>query len=239
VPFVNRSILRDRLSVLRSDNTMKRILVVNGPRFSGKSYSRELIDHLCGAAGKLLHCLVALQPGQETSTGAAEIARDLVAQIGRPPGGLPPATTNEDRWARDVATWVLSEAVSTTFDWWIVLDGFDHPDVRQDARKFIVHLADQINRGVFARRCRLILLSFDRTSLSVTPGKILAEEIDGNLDAEVAACVREILDRTQSTADAAQVSESILAGLPAGEQRLPALNRKLSDLLEVAGISHG
>lgn len=235
VPFVNRSILRDRLRVLSSVNSMKKILVVTGPHASGKSFTRELITHLCGSVGKLVHCAFPLQPGQEAITGASEIARDLVQQMGRPTMGLPAVNSNEDAWVREVAGWVLSEALSTPFDWWLVLDGFNHPDLRPDAKKLIIHLADRVNMGLYARRCRLILLGFDRTSLTVAPGKILVEEVDPVTnpvtDAEVLACVKAILERTGKNADAAQLTMAILQDLPAGEERLPILNQKLVDLL--------
>src|SRR5436853_2702726 len=125
MPFLNRTDLRKRLRLLENPKSLKPILVVTGPRQSGKTYSEMLISHFCGGRDALLHCQVPLRAGMEEITGAKEIASDLVAQVGRPVSSIPPANTNEDRWTRDLATWVLSEAMATPENWWFVLDGFN------------------------------------------------------------------------------------------------------------------
>lgn len=232
MPFVNRSILRKRLRVLRNPLGTKRILVVNGPRCSGKSYTREMIDHL--SDGSLRHCHVKLQSEQVASTGAREVARDLVSLMGQPLDRYPTDNTNEDRWTQELANWVLLEAVNTPRNWWLVLDGFNHPDLRADTRKLIRHLADQVNNGIFVERCRLVLLDFDFTGLAVSPARILFEELDPppQLDGEILPCVTAILSRGRNQdADAAVMVAAIIQALPNGNDRLPALNRQLVDLM--------
>lgn len=238
MPFLNRRELRKRLRVLREPNTLKPILVVSGPRQSGKTYSTMLIGHFCGGQDSLLHCHVPLQAGMEEITGPKEIARDLVAQLGRSVISMPPDNTNEDRWTRDLAIWVLSEAVATPQNWWFVLDGFSGNFVRPDARKFIVHLTDLVTRGIFARRCRVILLDFDRTALSVQPGQILLEEIESVEQDEIIACVDAILKRAGQSADVQQIASSILQGLPTDDTRMAVLNQRLVGLLEAAEAIH-
>ena len=234
-PFLNRAKLRQRLRVLGQPDASKPILVVSGPTRSGKTYSAELIDNFCRSRPGLILCQVRLPPGQEEIIGARETASDLVAQLGPRKSEMPPAHTNEDRWTGELATWVLSEATSRAGDWWFLLDGFNRPGVRPDARKFIVHLADQVTRGIAARHCRVILLDFDRTALSVQPTKVLKEEIEPVEAAEVAACVDVILKRTGTSADVQQVVDAILQGLPTDDTRMPVLNQRLSALLEEAG----
>lgn len=234
-PFLSRAELRQTLKVLRQPGSAKPILVVTGPRWSGKTYSTELIDDFCRSRNSLILCQVTLSPRQEKIIGAREIASDLVAQLGPRRNEMPPVNTNEDRWAQELATWVLTEAVGQPGDWWFVLDGFNGPEVRPDALKFIAHLADQVTRGVFARRCRVILLNFDRTGLSVQPSRILLEAIKPPVEPdEVEDCVEVILRRTDTNADAHQVTAAILQGLPTDETRLPVLNQRLSALLEEA-----
>lgn len=233
-PFFNRGKLRQRLRVLSQPNAAKPILVVSGPTKSGKTYSAELIDNFCRSRPGLILCQVRLPDGQEEIIGARDIASDLVAQLGPRKNEMPPVHTNEDRWTGELATWVLSEAMGRPGDWWFLLDGFNRQGVRADARKFIAHLADQVTKGIAARHCRLILLDFDRTALSVQPTKVLKEEIEPVEPDEVAACVDVILKRTGTSADVQQVVDAILQGLPTDDTRLPVLNQRLSALLEEA-----
>jgi len=243
MPFLNRTELRKRLRVLGNPRSLKPILVVTGPHQSGKTYSEMLISHFCGGEDSLLYCHVPLQAGLEEITGAKEVASDLVAQLGRPVSSMPPPNTNEDRWTRDLAIWVLSEAVATPQSWWLVLDGFNRTaeqqaKVRPDALKFIVHLAELVTHGIFARRCRVILLDFDRTVLKVPPGQVLVEEIEPVETQDVITCVDAILKRAGQSADAQQVAATILQGLPADETRMAMLNQRLLALLETAEAIH-
>lgn len=237
MPFLNRADLRQRLRVLSDPKTLKPILVVNGPRKGGKSYSLILIDHFCGNHDGILHGVSVLQPGQEKITGPIEVAKDL-ALISTPPYPMPPEDhTNPDRWLRELAIWVLSTAVNEEKDGWLVLDGFTGPDVNPDVRKLIVHLADLVTKGGrFARRCRLILLDFDATVLAaVPPGKILIETIKAVQPYEIEACIEAILERYKPPLTSADLRSKILPDLPTNEERLPELQRRIWSVMEEVG----
>lgn len=240
IPFLNRTKLRNRLRSIGHEQSLQPVLVVTGPEKSGKSYSTRLIDHYCGERVNVVLCEVSLQPGQEESTGPEDVARDLVSQMGGSVGGIPPRNTVEDRWTYDLATWVLHEAVSKEeFSWWMVLDGFNHPRARDDTRKFVRDLAARVTTGIAARRCRVILLGFDRAALTVPPGKMLHEEIEGVQEPEIEACIREILVRTGKRADVGQLVAGMVQSLPGDATRMQVLNDQLMTLLAEAEATHG
>lgn len=239
IPFLNRAELRNRLRSIGHAQSPQPVLVVTGPGKSGKSYSTRLIDHYCVGHDRIVYCEVSLHPGQAESTGPADVARDLVSQMGGTVAQMPPVNTSEDRWTYDLATWVLYEAVLKDRSWWLVLDGFNHPKVRADTKKFVKDLAARVTTGVAARQCRVILLGFDHAELNVPVGKVLREEIKPVEEPEIAACIRVILNRTGKNADVQQLVAGVVQSLPGDESRMQVLNDQLMTLLTGPEATNG
>jgi hypothetical protein len=243
VPFVDRTLLRTKLQVLAGANAPKPILIVSGPTGSGKTYSAQYIDHFRASNPNLQDlyiCPISFLRG----TDLRALARDMVSLMGRSPGTLPEETTNKDRYPLEVANWVLTEAHQTTYRWWFVLDGFAPPEARdgqeqadhvpKEIRAFINFLADNLTKGVYRTRFRLILLGYERAHLTVTPGLLDLEPLQAASDAEIVDCARAILARLKPGANVQQqpLIAAVMHELPASHQRMAEANRRLTKLLE-------
>lgn len=240
-PFVNRARLRQRLRQLAAPAAAARpILVVSGPDGAGKSYSGRYIDHFQYAqtpapAGQALNvCPLRFDPDDiGLALGPEHVARDLVALMGRPWADLPPPDTNLKLHLRQLAAWVLGHAAQSGGTHWLVFDNFKGERLRPETREFLVVLTDLVTHGVFPRHCRIILTGFDRSALTVDPGKIDEDKVQLASDDEVRTCVAEALGRAPVPAAdlLPDVLPTVLAGLPAGPGRMPALNTRLRCLV--------
>jgi hypothetical protein len=243
-PFVNRSVLRNKLKVLAGATAPRPVLIVTGSRGSGKTYTVQYIDHFRSADPShhdVAICRVDFIPGTELK----DLARDMVATMGRPTAGLPVESTVRDRYPLDVANWVLTEAAATTYRWWFVLDRFVDSDgdqerpafkVPKEIRAFVNFLADRLTTGIYRqqRGFRLILLGYERAFLTMTPGVLDLEPIKIASDAEIEECAKAILARLKpaATLDATQLIGRVLENLPQDDTRMTEANARLTSLLE-------
>ena len=127
LPFLDRKKLRAKLKILEIPNAAKPILIVTGDPRSGKSYSAGYVEDFCLRRPSISVCRQQLFPGTGWPT-CGEVARDIVACMGRPSTNMPMQNTNADRWPLELANWVLVEAAQTTYNWWFVFDGFESPN---------------------------------------------------------------------------------------------------------------
>jgi len=232
-PFVNRQPLRRHLSYLVTPAAnLKPILVLRGGAKSGKSYSTEFIDHFSvHHTDATLACRVSLRAGAELETGPQEVAVEFVRAMGRTLQDKPPANTNQKLLVQQLASWVLNEAVRTNKQCWLLLDNFEGSNLRPDTRDFVVALADAVTTGIFRERCRLFLIGFDRSVLTVDPGRIGEERIAAPVKLDIENCVGEIVRRAPVPLNAAPLVAFVHDHLPDGEQRLREMNARLRCLI--------
>jgi len=236
MPFVNRSDLRSHLRRLATPaGNTKPILVVVGDKQSGKSYSIHYIDHFSYNQPPITTYRLELKEDTALETGPAEMARDLVAMMGRSVAGIPPAQTNQKLYVRNLAKWVLNEAVQVATQHWIMLDNFTGPSLRPDTRDFIAALSDLVTTGVFAQRCRVILIGFDRAMLTVDPGKVDEEAISRTPRAEIEVCIDEIARRESPSLTREQLVSHVFEGLPKDGNRMREVNIRLRELCLAIG----
>ena len=238
-PFIDRDELRKSLRGFGDVGSLRPIMVVNGMPKSGRSYTRELLEHFCNRT-EFVPCHVQ----QATGTEPEHVARDLVTYVGGKLTDMPlRETTNEERWLQDLANWVLTQAVDAarqahqTRKFWFILDGFGGTDMKKSVRDFIVHLANKITTGIYIRDFRLVLLEFERATLTVPVGRIVMDETKEVSDNEIVNCVNSILATSNKVTEAERpaFATQVLQDLPTGEDRMPTLNQRLQTLLEVVG----
>lgn len=234
-PFVNRKVLRARLRRLATPAARTRpILVVTGAAQSGKSYSTEYIDHFSlHQPVAITTYRVALRPGTELETGPEDVAIELVSSMGRSLDRKPKPTTNQKLLAQQLASWVLNEAAQQSTQSWLVLDSFQGQRLRPDTRDLVIALADRVTSGVFAEKCRLILIGFDQSTLTIDPGRVDQEQISPILQAEIEVCVKEIASRAPAAVvvDPQPLVALVASKLPKGESRMRELNARLRALV--------
>ncbi|GIF22617.1 hypothetical protein BJ973_002940 [Actinoplanes tereljensis] len=236
LPFLDRQSTRAALRDFLEIRPTRPVMVVTGPSGFGKTYTGDFVDHVLSARRGIQHCRIPLEEGQGPSTGAEELARDLVTILGGDPAQQPPKTTNGDRWAKDLANWVLSVANNSGFDWWFLLDGFNGQEVRRETQTLITKLAFLMTTGVSRDRHRLILTDFDRSALTIRPGMIAAEETRPIPFDSVRAAIAVVLGHAGIAPDdqRAVVAEAeVLQGFADPVTDLAELALRLSDLAEV------
>ena len=198
-PLVNRAQLRKGVRELLRPGGV-RILVVNGPPGSGKSYSAAFIRGIGQATGEFKVAQVQHWPGSEPDYGPAELARDLGSQLGieqRPTS----AETSDWAYYWMLVADLVGAATDSRESWWWILDGFSSGG-RQDIMEFILLLAEQATAN---SDVRLVLLGYDRPHLGQLEGLAYREEISPISESDI----REFLTALSRTARRATDEESI------------------------------
>lgn len=232
MPFLDRQPTRKALKRFLQSTPLQPVVVVNGPRWAGKTYTGEFIDHVLHSRPGLRHCRIEIEEGQGRSIGPRELASNMVTVMGGDPSTPPPENSNLDRWAQELANWIISVANASGLNWWFMLDGFNTTELRTtDTRLLITKLAKGLTTGVARERHRLVLTDFDRSILPLQPGLIAAEIIAPIPHASVARAVAEVIGRSPQPLRAADVTAKILDGLGDPVDDLPELGLRLSDLV--------
>ena len=242
-PFVNRRKLRNNLAYLETKAARDQpILVVNGAGTVGKSYTSRYVEHFAFSQSGALRIAChrfEFKPDFALSLGAQQLAKDLVYSLARPFDAEPAPETNQKLYARQLAAWVLSEAVKTGARHWFVLDGFSAdpqlPETHQprvDTLDFLVELSNLVTGGSYVEQCRLILTGFDRALLTVDPGKVEVETVTPCTRDDARQCLKEVLQQALLPLPLALVEPLVLDDLPKGADRMPELNLRLRALLQ-------
>lgn len=237
MPFVNRTALRQQLALLAAPGANQHpILIVEGGEKSGKSYSCEYIDYI-----KNLHpipittYLLKFDREAGLEEEAADLARDFVSLMGRQIVDIP-NNTNEKRYTKDLAVWVLNAATQVAAtqpigsQHWLILDNYGGTTLQPDTRSFLAALSSEVTNGVFQRQCRLILLGVDRDIVAVSDNRIIEDKTRPCTRPEVEATLSEILSRTP-TVGLAVVAPFVFDNLPTDTRKMWELNRRLRLLM--------
>lgn len=151
--FINRKPLRKAVKRLAAPDA-SRLLVIDGPRTSGKSYSLFYIHHVAHRRDiQVVEIdLRAAYPG-ETLT-ADHVARDIATQM-----NLEEPPRSEEQAPRRIqifCNWLAGKLRATNYTWWIVIDHCNAP-LPSDVLDLIEELARRVQK---AWHCvRLILVA--------------------------------------------------------------------------------
>ena len=122
LPFLGRPRLREFLRLLPEANA-PRLLVVNGPRRSGKSYSLRLMGAVAEATQAFSLLAVALEPRADASA----LARDIGIRLGLPPDTLP--TAHYGNPVPSLARWLLAAFARQQTPTLLAIDDLDQIDL--------------------------------------------------------------------------------------------------------------
>jgi hypothetical protein len=156
--FLHRVPLRQNLAKLGAPNE-SRVMVVNGPRLSGKTYSRDFIQTVTEndpvqTAVKHHHVYLnvdefALQPADL----AASIGIKL--RLGNPP---PPKGEQDTAWVPKLVDWMIPGFKEPDL-WWLVLDGFRVQTHASATHDLIAQLVDAAESSLISN-LRVVLLNY-------------------------------------------------------------------------------
>ena len=157
--FIDRKDLREALKELRSADG-PRVLVVNGERVSGKSYTNELISFLSERTPKNKTIYMNLDKYVFEAPNLTEM---IGLQMGMDTTKIPQQQDEQKaRWVQRLVGWILARVVNpgdTTY--WFVFDGFREKTLLPETRDWIDELALQAETNV--PQCRVVLLNYQES----------------------------------------------------------------------------
>jgi len=158
-PLVNRGELRQELSKLQAATSQ--ILVVNGDRRSGRTYSRQLIY---SGAGRHQFIpidvdLLDLKPADD-DLRPEHIGQDIVLQMGFSLNDMPPRQNEQDSaWNRKFCAWLMGQVRRQNHLYWIIIDHSDRLPLLPGVEDFLFELTTRCDQ---MDRLRLVFLGFHK-----------------------------------------------------------------------------
>jgi hypothetical protein len=159
--LVNRTVLRAALKQLTgSQPTDPRVLVVNGPPLSGKSYSVELISYLGRALKSFRFVWIDLKK-ISGEVRPEHLAHDIIDQMLLPKNIVPELEQEQDsRWVQTFCNRLQGVLGNAADQWWIVIDGFNHARLSPTVNDLVKELS---GRRLTLPELRIVLLSYPDT----------------------------------------------------------------------------
>jgi hypothetical protein len=243
-PFFGRATARERVKALLASGSMP-ILRVDGVTKSGKTYTGDWLNFIAGEDRLDFRIVIEkLEVGSGPSVSMEVLAESLVAKMGRPID-LPPRT--EHRYEKRLCNWIVSNALQSAGRTWIVLDGFDDPDLDRGTAALIQELTREVLSGELNRRVRIVLLDFRSNLVHVDAAQISHESLPdpGSIQAaDLKACLQQHFDDIGQSVDGAfltALASKLLSDADtqrsdpqfAAEPRLKLLNQRLYQLRQL------
>lgn len=154
--FIGRKELRLALKEMRSKDP-RRVLIVNGDRISGKTYTRELISFL--SENTPHHRTVYIDLDKYVYE-APNLTETIGQQMGMDANIMPKQEDEQKaRWVQRLVGWIIARVVNpgdTTY--WFVFDGFREQTLLPETKDWIDELAVQAETNV--PQCRVVLLNY-------------------------------------------------------------------------------
>ncbi len=161
LPFVNRRELRSYTTSMLEPNGYK-VLLVDGPPRSGKSYTREFIEHLSTCLESYEFYYIDLEEAYFPGFLPSDLMIDIALRMGINPDGIPPKDAQSARWIRNLATWLAGESTKHFNDdgrmWWIIIDSIRKVNLSTDMRDLLNRMVSQAEFSATAMR--IILLDY-------------------------------------------------------------------------------
>jgi len=181
-PFVGRKDLRECVPKLGVD-TNSRILLVDGERRSGKTYTNNFLQFM----GEYKSCRVRYHDLDSESHTLERFAARLQEKLGLA-SPIPPKDTEQDaRWAERLAAWILQNTVDAANGTrlWLVLDGFREKEHERGVHDLIAKLGEMIDTTAASQadHFRLVLINYGaRVSPAIAAGAFEEKALPPSLD---------------------------------------------------------
>lgn len=208
LPFLNRLALRGHLGSLAAPDEGPSVLLVNGGRKSGKSYTIELLRHWrerrrADAAASpgptargLEVALVTHGSGEGASLTEEALVRRIADAMQLNATELPTGSATPNRTSHYLVDWVLQQAETSGNEWWVVIDGLSDPDVPELTRNLVTNLAQNLSAVTPKRATRLILIDYPPGALPGVPAQAQAMEQIGPIgELDVKAFLGSVLSK--------------------------------------------
>ena len=181
--MIDRTVLRNMVTDLQHDPTSARVLLVNGPDKCGKSHSGQYIVHLEKQLANFHVVRIDLRQRQPEALGPADVARDIVDQMGLDAARIPHKGNEQDaRWAQLFWNWITGELRrKPTESWYFVIDSFSQVLLPPGTAELVEELALRIQQQLTTHS--LILISYPDQERLEDMGVSVAREDIGTIGA--------------------------------------------------------
>lgn len=234
-PLVDREGLRRAVVALASSNR-SRVLIVDGPSGSGKSYSLEFINYVSHITGAFSVAWVDLKNDANYSRfGPSALIRTIALQTGLDMGAIPRQTSAGPRWVIELTNWLFNRLDSSTSPWWIVLDGVNQVYLPPETLDLITRLV--LRAESQPTTLRIVLLGFDIESLPIrTSLYVLREDIPHVQKTDIESFYRAVFDARGEDVDSEAVgvlADSVIDRIPPdGPQRMRAMSTEIEESMD-------
>jgi hypothetical protein len=146
-------------------NSSNRILIVNGELGIGKSYSAQMVVEEARRRDDLNISILRAKPDSASIWKIDHVASEIVRGLSTPcclPSLHP---VRGDRCAGLLADWTADQIEISGDDLWILLDGFDHPDILPETRMYVDELLTMAGNDPRLDRARFLLFDFNPSRL--------------------------------------------------------------------------
>jgi len=193
LPFINREVTRKAVELFRSpvetdgyDEPGVRVLIVNGPPGSGKTFTYGYISYInsifAGLTFKTAYIDYKKYP--VSRFGPEQLCESILSIIA--PGWTTAASLpvldaqQKARWHLQLAKFIGEQIAATGNCWWILLDHFDKSDVPRETIEFIQVLAKlatgEIHSDISNDVVRLVVMGYTEPILNYKR-RVLTEDI--------------------------------------------------------------
>jgi hypothetical protein len=194
--FIARDDLRQKLKVIGTKD-FSRVMVVNGGKCTGKSYSRFFLNHLKEKEKNEIQTERVVYVDLDKQVNNPE---DLLKWIGQPLGlkTVPPRTSEQDArtWVPSIGNWVRegvdAKKAEGTETWWFVLDGFSDKTHESTTYDLIRELATRADLDL--QEIRLLLVNYGQR-LGGQHLFVIEEKVEEIGEKEVRGFLMQVNDR--------------------------------------------
>ena len=164
--FLRREDLRTKAKLIGVEDN-SRVLVVTGPRVSGKTYSRDFITYVLAKdpQQRLLTQKVLYFDLDDYPSGPGDLARRIGTQLGLKKETMPESKGEQDsRWVPDLLDWLVGGINAHPADVvWLILDGFRVHSLPGEVHDLLARLVKEADSTT--PKLRMVLLNYGQRDL--------------------------------------------------------------------------
>ena len=237
-PILNRYLLQELLTRVVGPRGSQ-LLLIHGPRHSGRSFTVSLIQQFLRPFG---HTAIKIPGPAIMSKSCEEILADLRSRLSLPSATIPvsPAYTTRPQIDQHLLSTFLGDindkgkgdkSISAATQIWLIFDSLDDVEMSSDAHDFISNLADRLSE---APKLRLVLIGYSRDLPSLVEDTAETEEIAEIGYADVEAFLKHECDTkyvSMDPEDLQRLAQTILSSATSDPaKRLSDIAKLIRDL---------
>jgi Effector-associated domain 1 len=156
-PMLDRNEFRNKLKLLKTE-TVPPVLLVDGGRYSGKSWGIRLVTYGARKSNGIKPAVVDLRDYKGRLVDAGTLGELIAEEIDYDKPSPKPSEEQDAQWIRQYCGWLRRELKGLGGDWWIVIDDLEKVTLAESAKDFIYALGKAIPTSM--PMVRLIIVSY-------------------------------------------------------------------------------